>query len=172
MNKADFDTNAHEGALEPLAEAPPSADAPLPRRVGSLPGVRVPLEGSQGPGEGVEARESYPHPAEPPEGVVGPTSAITVGPPNPVRDTVRVVRDGLIYGGILAVAYRWGLTGVLDNPKMLFLLLLAGIRAQTVAEFVSRRVAQSAANGGRAASALVALVGLDFVREAPRFFRG
>lgn len=72
------------------------------------------------------------------------------------RDLLRVVRDGAIYLAVAFAAYKLRMADKLDPATGVFMLLIAGVRAQNIAEFLTR----GRGGGGAGGLAGVAILGI------------
>ena len=111
----------------------------------------------------------------PPKAPGTPSTIPPDGQPRDVwRDRIRVIRDGAVYLLIAFAAYKLRMADKLDIGTSVFLLLLAGIRAQNVADFLAARAGIGGAGGGARGAVFFALlhargVDSDVWRS---FFRG
>jgi len=97
-----------------------------------------------------------------PEGGVGAVEGEPL-PRDLWRDRIRVIRDGLIYLVVATAAYKLRMADKLDPATAGLLLLIAGVRAHNIADFVASRKVRNAAG-----AVLIAKVPVDTFRG---FFR-
>lgn len=120
----------------------------LPDSVPEAPGAEG--DGPRGPGDprdGAETRAESPRtsgaalrvtdsaPGSPPG---SPGAGLETLPRDLWRDRLRVVRDGAIYLAVAFAAYKLRMADKLDPATGIFMLLIAGVRAQNIAEFLTR----------------------------------
>jgi len=85
-----------------------------------------------------------------------PASVPPPGTPHDVwRDRFRVARDGAIYIAVVVAMYRLRMADKLDWGTTVAMLLVAGIRAQNIGDFIARRA--EVAPGSRAAMMLAVM---------------
>jgi len=125
----------------------PDATGNSPDATGNSPDASGMRDRAQTPAEALPA---------PPGAPGAPASVPPPGEPRDVwRDRFRVARDGAVYLAIALIAYKLRMADKLDIGTSVFLLLVAGVRAQNVGEFLAAR-AGLVAPGSRSSMMLAA----------------
>ncbi len=152
--------------MEPETTQPP----PLPRRDATNPPPEprdAPENRPETSGAPSGAPEALTVTDTVPEAPRAPGLSIPAGPLDLWRDRLRVVFDRAIYLLVAWIAYRLRMADKLDYGTGAFLLLLAGVRAQNLADFLVTRAATNPAS-----RAAVVLGALGIHGTAAESFRG